>query len=362
VYQAAPRESNLLSFQVWFAPIREVKSMALSGEFEIIREIEQTLGKPSKKVLLGIGDDAAVTKSAKGKLVSTIDTLVENVHFDLTYMTPHELGHKALAVNLSDLAAMGSTPLYVLVSLGLRQELSDPFVIEFYEGMKKLARKYKVDVIGGNLVQSPTALLVDVVALGEAPGGYVTRTGAKNGDWIAVTGTLGASAAGLNGLKRLGRGEMHNYESLVQAHLRPEPRVKEGLALRAMGGVTSMIDVSDGLAREIHHLAEGSKTGALIEEAALPVSADAQGLASFMGSNARAWALYGGEDYELLFTVRPNALEKARRTLKKLGTPLTVLGQMQSRAKGIKIKLLNGDTVALASKGWNHFVRRNRRP
>lgn len=336
--------------------------MPLTNEFEVIDEIRKVLGKPSKKVLLGIGDDAAVAVSPKGKMVMTIDTMVEGVHFDLGYTNARELGHKALAVNLSDLAAMGAKPEYALVSLGLKQDLTDAFVCELYEGIKALAKRMKVDIVGGNLVQSPLANIVDIALVGSTPRNYFTRAGARKGDLVAVSGRLGASAAGLNALKRFGRYEISDHERtlrpVINAHLMPEPRVWESLAINELEGVTSMIDISDGLAKELHHLAEQSKVGFFIDEKNLPVTDETKKTAELLGTNWIPWALFGGEDYEILFTVKKSHWPKVEKAFAKLKTAVTLLGEVVPSAKGVKIKKTSGETERLEPRGWNHFVKR----
>ncbi len=329
--------------------------MSIHDEFELIKLIQGALGKPSKRVVLGIGDDAAVVVPPRGKLVATVDTLVEGVHFDLAYTNPHELGHKALAVNLSDIAAMGATPLYALVSVGLKQSTTEHFVEETYRGIRQLAKRFSVDIIGGNTVQSPNSTVIDITVIGEAPKSYFSRTGAKVGDLIAVTGHLGSSAAGLNCLKRLGRHNLDVFKPLVQAHLMPEPKVKEAQALLATGAVTSMIDISDGFARDLHHLTEGSKVGALVDETQLPVGEVTKRAAEVVGGNYRNWALFGGEDYELLFTFSAKKLSAVK---KALGKKFFLVGAVQ--AKKVEIKNGDGEITPLEPRGWNHFVRRSR--
>lgn len=333
--------------------------MSLRDEFEVIRLIQATVGKPSRRVELGIGDDAAVTLPPREKLVATVDTMVEGVHFDLSYMTARELGHKALAVNLSDIAAMGAEPLYALVSLGLKQDMQEYFIEEFYRGLKLLAKRFGVDVIGGNLVQSPQTVLVDITLIGQA-NSYATRAGAQPNDLIAVTGDLGSSAAGLSCLKRLGRSHLDDFRALVKAHLTPEPRVEEGAALVETGGVTAMLDISDGFARDLHHICEQSKVGALIEEAKLPISKLTHKAAELISGNAKAWALYGGEDYELLLTLDPKRLAAAQKALKPFRRQLHVIGKILPQSKGVRLKGAKGLSVPLEPRGWNHFVRRAR--
>lgn len=334
--------------------------MSLNDEFALIDLIKKALPKPSKRVEVGIGDDAAVVASPAKKIIATADAMVEGVHFDLTYMNARELGHKALAVNLSDCAAMGARPLYALVSLGLKQDLNEFFVEELYAGISKLAKRHKVDIIGGNIVQSPSAILVDITVIAEPSGSYATRSGAKAGNVLAVTGFLGSSAAGLNGLKRLGRVAMDEWPDLVSAHLTPKPRVEEAMALLKTGGVMAMMDISDGLARDLHHLAKASGVGALVDEKAVPIAKGTEKVASVINGNAKAWGMYGGEDYELLVAIDKTKFTKAQAALKKLGCPLTSIGELKPKSEGIKLVTRAGETVKLEPRGWNHFVRRSR--
>jgi thiamine-monophosphate kinase len=334
--------------------------MSLSDEFKLIDGIKQTLGRPSSRVLLGIGDDAAVLKPPRGNLVVTVDTMIEGVHFDLGYMTPFELGYKALAVNLSDIAAMGAEPLYAVVSIGLKQEMNDYFVTELYQGISSLARKYGVDIVGGNTVQSPNTLLVDITLLGQCKDRAITRAGAKPGNLIAVTGDLGSSAAGLHCLKQLGRPAVESMPDLLTAHLKPEPQLKPSRALRKVGGVTALIDISDGLAREVHHLCERSGVGAFIDEKLLPAGEGLKRAAELAGGDPRAWVLYGGEDYQLLFTFPPRKQALLERALKRLKSRMTVVGKVLPKDEGIRIESLSGGTGPLLPRGWNHFARRAR--
>lgn len=268
--------------------------MSLRREFQLIDRIHALLKKPSKRVLLGIGDDAAVTEPPKGKLLSTVDMLVEGIHFDLGYTEPRELGHKALAVNLSDIAAMGGRPLYALVSLGLRAEAEAEFVELVYEGMRELALKYGVDIVGGNIVESPERLLVDVVLLGEPSGKIFERKGARVGDVVAVTGPLGSSAAGLHWLRALGNKAREIWPESCRAHLLPEPRLFEAEVLAGGRTVTAGIDISDGLGSELHHLARQSGVGFSIDELRLPISEETKRGARETGLGHLGWALYGG--------------------------------------------------------------------
>ncbi|MBI1860034.1 MAG: thiamine-phosphate kinase [Deltaproteobacteria bacterium] len=331
----------------------------IHDELAMIQRLTRVLGRPGRRVKVGIGDDAAVVDSPRAPLIATVDTLVENVHFDLHYTNPRELGHKALAVNLSDIAAMGATPLYALISIGLKQEMGTFFVEELYEGIRRLARRFKVDVIGGNTVQSPTAVVINVTLLGAAKQPLL-RSGARVGDRVCVTGFLGDSAAGLNVLKRLGRYEVPAVlKNCVQRHLIPTPRVKEALAIGRW--VNAAIDLSDGLSTEIHHIAKASKVGAVIERANLPLSKSCRAAAVHLNMSGEKWALCGGEDYELLLTIPQKHLAKCRGALEKLGTPLIEIGTVTLAREGVKIQGEAGQRQELPAMGWNHFVRRGKR-
>lgn len=318
-------------------------------EFALIDKIRRTIGRPSRNVLIGIGDDAAVLRSPNGKLVITVDSLVEGIHFDLKYTTPIELGHKALAINLSDIAAMGAQPSFAVVSLGLGKA-DERLVTEIYRGMRSLARKFSVDIVGGNLSRSPH-LFVDMAVIGEVRRA-LTRSGARPGDIIAVTGTIGNSAAGLYTLKRWGK--VNHYWRFAKAHLLPEPRVKEGIQFSKSQGVTSLIDSSDGVASELRHIAQASGVGVLIDVEKLPISSELRRLAKKLGKEATDWALYGGEDYELLATIRKSQFSMIRRKFSYYGWKLTAIGEVIKRSGGMKLRS-RGVSISLPPKGWDHF-------
>jgi thiamine-monophosphate kinase len=330
-------------------------NMPIDGEFKLIERIKRWVGPPSSRVFLGIGDDAAVALPPAEKLLTTIDMLVEGVHFDFSYMTPRELGHKALAVNLSDIAAMGGEPWYALVSLGLNDSLGETSVEAFYAGMLALAQKYGVEIIGGNLVRSPDRVIVDISIIGQSKGRVLSRQGANPGDVVAVTGYPGASAAGLAILKKLGRNGIASLPTLGQAHLMPEPRVREGQALAQLAGVTALIDISDGIANEANHLASSSEVRVQLDREKFRFSSETQQAASQMGKDPLDWALRGGEDYELLVTLVPATAGQAEAALKKLGTPLTVVGQVSADGSGVVLKAGNGEVSLLPPGGWDHF-------
>lgn len=286
--------------------------------------------------------------------------MIEGVHFDLAYTNPRELGHKALAVAMSDIAAIAAKPLFANLSVGVRQETSEPFLMELQGGVDALAKRYGLGVGPLSTVQSPTALIVNTTIIASVGKEIPTDNGARPGDLIAITGHVGTSAAGLACLKRLGRHALGYQESILQAQLRPEPRTDEARALFQTGGVTAMILLSDGLATDLHEITSESGVGALVEEAHVPISAAAIRAGALINSQPKAWALYGGEDFELLVTLSPKTLKRAQAALKKLDCPLTVVGEIRPRRDGVQLLLSSGECVPLQPRLWNHFVRRRR--
>lgn len=329
--------------------------MHLSSEYDLIQRIQKWMGKPSRRVFQGIGDDTAVVRPPKDKLLATVDMMVEGTHFDLSYTIPQELGHKAMAVNLSDIASMGGKPLYALVSLGLSSKTSLAFIKDLYKGMRTLAQKFDVNVIGGNIARSPGRLVIDVILIGEVKNKALLRTGARNGDLVAVSGYLGKAAAGLSCLKQYGRNAFTKYPNICRAHLVPKPRLNESRALAATKAMTSMIDISDGLSTELHHLAEGSNVGFLIEESSLPVGKSTIELATDIQGQPLKWVLDGGEDYELLFTFRPKDLKKVENAMKKVNKKLYVIGEVRKKSDGIVLLRRAGGVKEIKSSGWDHF-------
>lgn len=326
----------------------------LQDEFQVIDRIQSLILRPSSKVKVGMGDDAAVLQSLSGKLVTSVDSLVEGVHFDLGYTAPFELGKKALAVNLSDLAAMGALPHYAHISLGLKQEVNDFFIEELYRGFQEVAKPYKVDIVGGNIVQSPLCNFIDIFVVGNTKKPFL-RTGAKPGDILCTTGPLGNSAAGLHLLKQYGRDVIYDYKDLCVAHLSPQARIRESQTLQKLKAVTSMIDVSDGLAKEIHHLAKGSKVGFEVDETKIPISPQLVKACEKMINKAPlALALFGGEDYELLFTIKKSKWAAVRKL------PFYPIGVAMPKSYGVKLRKKTGLLEPLQPLGWNHFVKRRK--
>jgi thiamine-monophosphate kinase len=328
-------------------------------ELALIRAIRSRAGQ-GQGVRVGIGDDCAVLEPQSGaSLLATTDLLIEDVHFRRRYATPADIGWKALAVNLSDIAAMGGQPRWALVALACPASTETDEVEAFYEAAWALAGEHGVTIVGGDTSASPAGWIVNVTLLGDTPRAPLLRSTARVGDVVAVTGPLGRSAAGLallsSGTVRPGLAAA-DVDDVTTAHLRPVPRVREGRWLAAAGGVTAMIDLSDGLVTDVGHLAEESAVGARIEVDRLPVSAAVRRIAAACGDDALAWATGGGEDYELLLTCDPRAWDRLRRGLEEAtGRALCAIGEIVEAGAGVGFLDAAGSPVSLA-RGFEHFV------
>ncbi|NLG83207.1 MAG: thiamine-phosphate kinase [Firmicutes bacterium] len=325
------------------------------GEFGLIERLRPGCLRGGG-VVRGIGDDAAVLTFTPGALVlATCDMLVEGRHFHRRYFTPYQLGRKALAVNLSDIAAMGGRPRHVLVSIGLPADLGVEYVEEIYRGMKELAAKAAVNVVGGDTVSAPL-LILDLFVLGEAYGRYVPRSGAQPGDLLLVTGELGASAAGLILLlaEKANAVPPEIARPLFAAHREPQPRLAEGRLLA--GEATAMIDISDGLASEVHHICGESGVGAVLRAEKIPIGRATREAARLLGRAPLDLALYGGEDYELLFSLPPERAEETASLLRrKTGTAVSIIGECRPREECIRLSYPSGESVPLSPGGFDHF-------
>lgn len=321
------------------------------GEFELIARLAALFGAPADG--LGIGDDAATWTPAAGTVaVATTDMLIEGIHFRLDWTSPGDLGWKALAVNLSDLAAMGATPGRALISIGV-DAARRGLVLEVARGLQSLAEQTGTRVVGGDTVRSPGPLVVNVALVGEAdPEGVLRRDAARSGDLVAVTGRLGASAAGL-ALLSTDRGALDpGAAPLLAAHHRPWPRLAAG-SLLASHGVRCAIDISDGLASEALHLARASRVGIEIDVGRVPLEPAAVGLLGERRS--RELALTGGEDYELLFTFDPRLVDDLASALAVDGG-LTVLGEVTDTVAAGTVRFIEaGQPIELPQKGYVAF-------
>jgi thiamine-monophosphate kinase len=311
-------------------------------------------------LIRGIGDDAAVFNAvSESNLVITTDLLVEDVDFRRESIEPRLLGHKALAVSLSDIAAMGARPRWALMSIGMPEDVWKPEVLDqFYEGFFALADRYVVKLIGGDVSRSPEKIVIDSIVVGESTKERVVyRSGAKPGDQVFVTGFLGDAAAGLRLIERgarldLEQAEQHPLDRLLLRQLRPEPRVGWGLLLGEQQLATAMIDISDGLSSDVNHLCAESKVGALIDSSLIPIDPVVTELSGRRALDPLMLALHGGEDFELLFTVNP---ENVSRLPKRVdGVALTCVGEIKEAAHGVRIAE-GSRTWELEPGGWEHF-------
>lgn len=330
------------------------------GEFGLIERIKKLVGVPSKGVVVGIGDDSAVIRPAPGRLLlCTSDTLMEGVHFTLDMISPKQLGKKAMVANLSDIAGMGGEPKYAMASIGLPRKISVEFVDEVFRGLKSVAKSYGVSIVGGDLVYSPSDIVINITILGEIEEGYtVLRSGARPGDAILVTGDLGASAAGLAILEADTRYLMPDArrDRVITRHLTPIARVKEGRIIAQRKLATSMIDISDGLAGDMNHICSLSKVGAKIWAYEIPISQATREVAQKLKRDPLDFALYGGEDFELLFTCRPERTQEAMDILKKrTKTSVSRIGEITPRRGGLQLISTDGKSTRLEPKGYEHF-------
>ncbi len=313
----------------------------LGGEFALIDAIAKTLGKSKdKSIVAGIGDDAAVIEfDRKRYMLFTVDMLVEGDHFRREWSTPKQIGMKAMEVNVSDIAAMGGLPKYALASISLPDDTTVEFIEDMYAGMSHVARKYGFNVIGGNTTHGKK-MVVDVVVVGLVEKERLClRSDAREGDLICVTGDLGKSTAGLEALKTGLKGN-------VKAHLEPTCRLKEARVISKYAN--AMIDVSDGLASEVKHICEMSNVGAKVMKDMIPVSKNTFNLARKVGKDAYDFALHGGEDFELVFTVRKSNLGRIR-----LDVPVTVVGEIVPKREGVYI--IDGRRKQKLGGGYDHF-------
>ncbi len=297
------------------------------GEFALIGSIRNLLGSSrvrSSGLLLGAGDDTAIWRPRPGRTVAlTTDVLVEGVHYRTDWSTPGQIGHRALAVNVSDLAAMGARPRVALVALGLRGDEPDRWVFDMYRGMLALAGKLHVRIAGGDIVRSPRAQTISVTAIGEArPGMELRRDTAKIGDMIGVTGPLGLAAGGIRLLEHSDK-TADGAPAMLKAHLEPRPKVLAGLLL-ARAGVRCAMDLSDGLLGDLPKICEASGVSAVLEQDDLPIP-------NSLRWNFPDWfdlALRGGEDFELLFTAPPEVFARAADLFRRFGLrPPIVIGE-----------------------------------
>ncbi len=330
-------------------------------EDQLVQAIRKVLSGDAPGVVLGAGDDAAVVAPGGHHGVLTTDMLVDGVHFDVARILPHDLGHKALTVNVSDVAAMGGSPRFGVVSIGLPGDVEAAWVMELYGGMRQAADEYGMTVVGGDTSRAERVTLA-VTVYGEVPGGKaVTRAGARPGDRLVVTGSLGAAAGGLrlaSGTTEEVRGRLSTEagRALVAAHQRPTARVGEGQEL-ARAGATAMMDLSDGLALDLHRMCRESEVGARVWLDRVPVAPVLRDLADELAIDPLDLAIHGGEDYELLAALPADSVKGARDSLaERFGTSRWEVGEVTGADAGLVAVGPGGTVSRLEPKGWDHFA------
>jgi thiamine-monophosphate kinase len=349
-------------------------SVADCSERELIARIRQCLPPAPEWLLVGIGDDAAVVEPERNRVeVLTVDALIEGIHFDRTFVPPDAIGHRALAVNLSDLAAMGAAPRLALLSMALPATLPLAEFDGIVAGFTALAKRSSLHVAGGNITRSPGPLMLDVTVMGTVKRRQaLTRSGARPGDDLYVSGTIGTAAAGLQILQSavLSRQSQSQSQSesesstatatddgrLTTAYLRPDPRVLLGVHLARNRAASACMDLSDGLADGLRQIAEASGVGMIIDLAALPIEPAARAFFAAREMDAVAQALTGGDDYELLFAVRPRTQRRLSAATRRGGVQLARIGRCTAQ-HGVTLRGEAGTVIDLDDlpRGFAHF-------
>lgn len=329
------------------------------GEEEVVNRLLKRISHGhGNGIIVPAGDDAAVVKFSQGKYcVTTTDMLIEDVHFKLQTTTPFDLGYKSLAVNLSDLAAMAAVPRFAQIGLGLPGDMDVNFFDEFYEGFLACSNEFDTVITGGD-ISSADKFIISVTVMGETDlMSIARRSDAHMGDVICVTGFLGSSAAGLELLEKPGQYPALSKKAntyLVEAHAKPTPRVKEALEISKIG-VNAMEDISDGLAADLRHICDSSNVGALIYEKDIPTALALFQFCKISDKSCLDYSLNGGEDYELLFTTAESSVKNIKKEIMdKFGVPVSAIGEVLPREKGIKIITKNGNEEPVTG-GFDHF-------
>lgn len=330
------------------------------GEFAFIDHITKGFKLANKSSKLGIGDDAALIKNEDCTVVST-DLLVENVHFDMIYTPMKHLGYKAVVVNLSDIYAMNAMPEQITVSIAISSKYTLEAVEELYSGIQAACEAYDVDLVGGDTTTSVTGLTISITAIGSVKeSNVVKRSGASNSDLICVTGDLGAAYLGLQILEREKlifkdspkvQPDLEGHDYIIERMLKPEARkdiIKSLAEIKVQP--TAMIDISDGLASELHHICKQSKVGCTIYDDKLPIDSTVLTTALDLNLPPTTCALSGGEDYELLFTIKLDDYDKIKNH-----SDITIIGHITEKAEGLQIITKTGTQHKLEAQGWNHF-------
>ncbi|WP_236035306.1 thiamine-phosphate kinase [Alkalihalobacterium elongatum] len=326
----------------------------MQDEFSFINNITPKKVK-QRELICGIGDDAALYHVEDDyDEVICVDTMVEDVHFANETMAPFHIGYKALAVNISDIAAMGGIPLFYLVSIAIPKDWDDQAIYEIYEGMTSIATKYDMDLIGGDTVSTKGKLVISVTVLGKIEKGRrLLRSQAKPGDVVFVTGNVGTSAAGLHFLfERSRNGQFSEVEkNLIKTHQMPQPQVKAGRILANSNCRISLNDISDGVASEAYEIAEASDVTIIIEKNKIPII---QQVTSIQEDQPLQWALYGGEDFQLIGTMAKEDWTMVSKRLEKQGVTASIIGKVIA-GEGKVFLQTEENLVELKKEGYNHF-------
>lgn len=328
------------------------------GEFNLINLITRDLVTNPAEVVKGVGDDAAVLKVSPDKwLLFTTDMLIEEVHFSLSWASFFQVGAKAITVNVSDIAAMGGKAVHTVVSLGLPERLSVENIEELYAGLRKAALDYNINIVGGDVVKSPAPLIINVALLGLVePENVIYRSGAQPGNLIYVTGYLGTSAAGLYLYQHPETQVPESARRLVcNAYLCPRAQSAAGRLLGESKVVRAMEDISDGLLGELAKICQASKVGCQIKLKDVPVAEEVRLIASVTKNDPFKWALSGGEDFELVFTVAPHDVIKMQEMLNRVGTGYHLIGEIVPAAQGMAVELPDRTLLPLPFEGYDHF-------
>ena len=341
--------------------MEERTEIADLGEFGLIDHLTKNIEIQNASTVLGVGDDAAIIDHFGKQTVISTDLLLEGVHFDLMYTPLKHLGYKSVVVNLSDIYAMNATPTQITLSIGISNRFSVEALNEFYEGVYFACEKYGVDLIGGDTSTSPKGLIISVTAIGEvSPNNFVKRSTAQKGDLICVSGDLGAAFLGLTLMEREKKiylenpsiqPDLENETYVVGRLLKPEAR-KDIIEFFEKNSIlpTSMMDVSDGISSEVLHLCKQSNLGAIIYEDKIPISEESRMAAYKFGLDPTVCALNGGEDYELIFTLKQEDHDKI-----VLNEEISVIGYTTNLEEGVKLQTKGGNMYNITAQGWNAF-------
>ncbi|MBC7370369.1 MAG: thiamine-phosphate kinase [Bdellovibrionaceae bacterium] len=326
----------------------------MQREFNLIENLKKLLARNHPRTVVPLGDDGFVFKSFNENTAVAQDLMIEDVHFKSSYFSARDLGYKSLAVNLSDLAAMGARPHFAHVSLAVPKNIEEKWLLDFYAGMTELADQHKVEIVGGDLSLSPGPIMIDVNIIGEVGLPY-TRHGVQSGDLLAVTGPLGVSHAGMLALQK----ELYIYAEATQKHLRPKPRLDVSATLRkhqvTEKTLHAMMDCSDGLISDLHRLTRNLELGIDLKLADIPTESDAEGFALSLHQKVQDWVLWGGEDYELLLAFPADKKDELKYIFESEDLDLFIIGKFNKSGKICLIDEDGHEEELKEFKGWSHL-------